>query len=334
MIDRIIALSIRRRILVIAAGFALAAWGLYAAVVTPIDAIPDLSENQVIVYAEWPGHSPREIDDQVTYPLSVELQGIPGVRVIRASSDVDYAWLTAIFDDATDLPTARRRLAERLSGISGALPAGVVPKLAPDALATGQIFWYTVEGSGLDLGRLRAIQDFEVRPQLASVPGVAEVASVGGVPIEYQVNLDPVRLRALGVLPEAVSKAVADANGNAGASVLHKANAEYVVRGVGLLGDPERFDPASVLRDLEAVPVPRAAGGVVRLADVAAVALGTRHRRGVLEKDGAEVTGGVVLMSHGENPREVTRRLKQKVRAIQRGLPDGSGSSRSTTAPP
>jgi Cu(I)/Ag(I) efflux system membrane protein CusA/SilA len=323
MIDRIIALSIRRRFLVIAAGLLLAVWGLYAAIVTPIDAVPDLSENQVIVSAHWPGHSPREIEDQVTYPLTVALQGIPGVRVIRASSDVEGAWLMVILDDAADRDRARQLLAERLSGAVGELPGGVDARLAPDAPATGQILWYTVEGGGLDLGRLRAIQDFEVRPQLASVPGVAEVASVGGMPIEYQVNVDPVRLRAAGVTIDAVSRAVADANGNASGSVLHKANAEYVVRSVGTLGDPERFEPNSVLRDLEQVPVTRREGGVVPLREVASVTLGSSPRRGVLEKDGSEVVGGVVLMAHGQNPRELTARLKQKIRAIQDGLPTG-----------
>jgi Cu(I)/Ag(I) efflux system membrane protein CusA/SilA len=327
MIERIIAFSIRRRYAVIAAGLALAAWGMYAAWQTPVDAIPDLSENQVIVYADWPGHSPREVEDQVTYPLSVELQGVRGVRVVRASSDIGYSWLAVIFDDSVGFGEARRALAERLARAGAGLPPGVVPRVAPEAVATGQIFWYTVEGGGLDLGRLRAIQDFFVRHQLASVPGVAEAASVGGAPIEYQVNVDPIRLRAKGVTIDAVIDAVEASNGSAGAGVVHKGNAEYVVRSVGWLGsgrgDAAGFDPAPVLRDLEAAPIPRPRGGVVRLADVASVATGSQPRRGVLEKDGTEVAGGVVLMAHGENPREVTERVKRKVREIQAGLPPG-----------
>jgi Cu(I)/Ag(I) efflux system membrane protein CusA/SilA len=327
MIDRIIALSIRHRFAVLAAGLALAAWGLYAAIRTPVDAIPDLSENQVIVWADWPGHSPREVERQVTYPLSVGLQGLRGVRVVRASSDVGYAWLAVIFDDSVGFDQARRTLAERLPQAAADLPPGVVPRVAPDALATGQIFWYSVEGGGLDIGRLRAIQDFFVKHQLAAVPGVAEVASVGGAPGEYQIDIDPVKLRAEGVGLHAVIAAVADSNGGAGAGVVHKGNAEYVVRSVGWLGssaeDADRFDPAPVVRDLETLTIPRPDGRLVRLADVARIAYGPGPRRGVLEKDGVEIAGGVVLMSHGENPREVTQRLKRKVREVQAGLPTG-----------
>jgi Cu(I)/Ag(I) efflux system membrane protein CusA/SilA len=324
MIARLIAASIRHRGLVIVAGLVLALWGLWAAARTPIDAIPDLSENQVIVYAGWPGHGPREVEDQVTYPLAVELQGVRGVRVVRSSSDVGYAWLAVIFEDGINFAAARRALVERLARLNATLPAGVVPRLAPDASATGQIFWYTVEGGGLDLGRLRAIQDFYVRPQLASVPGVAEVASVGGAAIEYQVEIDPVRLRACGATLDAVTDAVAASHSGTGTGVVHKANAEFVVRGIGWLGGSETgFDPSSVVRDLENVPVPIVGGGVVPLAELARVTLGAQPRRGVLEKDGAEVTGGVVLMAHGENPREVTQRLKRKIREIAAGLPAG-----------
>lgn len=327
MIDRIIAFSIERRWLVIALGGLLAVWGLVAALRAPIDAIPDLSENQVIVYADWPGHNPREIDDQVTAPLSVALRGIPGVRVVRASSEVNYGWLSVIFEESVGFGEARARVATRLANLDAGLPPGVAPRLAPDALATGQIFWYTVEGGGLDLGRLRTIQDTFVRGQLASVPGVAEVASVGGMPIEFQVNLDPIRLRALGVPTGDVVRAVEESDAVAGGSVLHKGNAEYVVSARTRLGnssaDPGRFDPAAVLRDLELVPVPLPAGGTIPLRELASVAVGSGPRRGSLEKDGAEVVGGVVLMAHGENPREVTARLKAKVREIAAGLPPG-----------
>ena len=327
MIDRIIELSIRRRGWVIAAGVLLAAWGLFAVSRTPVDAIPDLSEEQVIVSAEWPGHSPRELDDQVTYPLSVELRGLRGVRVVRASSDVGYAWLAVILDDGVDFDATRRALAERVA--SAALPEGVVPRLAPDVAATGQIFWYTVESrdGALDLGQLRALQDSYVKPRLAAVPGVAEVASVGGAAVEYQVNLDPIRLRAFQIGSDAVARAVADANATAGAHVIHKGNAEFIVRGVGALGaragNDGAIEPGDVLRDLERAPIALPGGGVARVGEVAKVALGAGPRRGVLEKDGAEVTGGVVLMSRGENPRAVTLRIKAQIQALQSGLPAG-----------
>ncbi len=197
MIDRIIGWSIRNRGAVLLATLAVSFWGGYAAWIAPVDAIPDLSENQVIVHAEWPGHGPSEIEDQVTTPLSLDLNGVRGVKTIRSSSDFGASTLWVIFDESVDVGTARRRLADRLASSDAgvAMPAGVVPRLAPDAPATGQIFWYTVEGGGLDLGRLRAVQDSYVKPRLAAVPGVAEVASIGGMISEFQVEADPVRLR-------------------------------------------------------------------------------------------------------------------------------------------
>jgi Cu(I)/Ag(I) efflux system membrane protein CusA/SilA len=325
MIDRIITFSVRHRIVVIAAGLALAVWGLAAVATTPMDAIPDLSENQVIVFTDWPGHSPREIEDQVTYPLSLNLQGVAGVRVVRSSSDFNFSMINLIFEDDVAYSEARRRVAQRLTQAARDLPAGVVPTLGPEALATGQIFWYTVEGTGHDLGRLRAVQDWYVRPQLHAVPGVAEVASVGGFPIEYHVEIDPNRLRLKGVTLRAVVEAVAGSNAAVGGHVIEKGNAEYLVRSVGWLGEGEggRFDPTRVIRDLEAVVVPKAEGGFVLVGDVARVVLGARPRRGVLEKGGSEVTGGVVLSRAGENPLEVTRRLKRKIRELQAGLPPG-----------
>jgi Cu(I)/Ag(I) efflux system membrane protein CusA/SilA len=325
MIEHLIAFSVRNRGLVIAAGLLLGVWGAYAAYSTPVDAIPDLSENQVIVFTEWMGHSPREVEDQVSYPLSAHLQGVRGVRVVRSSSDFNFSMIHVIFDDSVDFPTARQRVTERLARAGEFLPAGVVPLAPPDAAATGQIFWYTVEGGGLDLGRLRAVQDWYVRPQLNSVPGVAEVASVGGYPAEFQVEVDPARLRTRGVTLAGVVAAVSDANAAAGGHVIQKGNAEYIVRSAGWIGaeGADSFDPARAVRDLENAVLPAADGTVVRVGDVAKVAVGPGPRRGVLEKDGSEVTGGVVLMAYGENPLEVTRRIKAKLRELQPGLPKG-----------
>jgi Cu(I)/Ag(I) efflux system membrane protein CusA/SilA len=328
MIERVIEFSVRNRSLVILAGLLLALGGVYAVYHTPVDAIPDLSENQVIVFTEWMGHSPREIEDQVTYPLSLHLQGLAGVRVVRSSSDFNFSMINVIFEDSVGFHAARQQVAERLARAGAALPAGVVPALAPDAVATGQIFWYTVEGEGTDLGRLRAVQDWYVRPQLNAVPGVAEVASVGGYPIEYHIEVDPYRLRARGVTLGEVVRAVERSNAAVGGHVIHKGNAEYIVRGVGWLGlSPDGpgadFDPRRAVRDLENVVLPTVGGGLLRVADVASVSLGPGVRRGVLEKDGNDVTGGVVLMRYGENPLEVTRRLKQKIQELQVGLPAG-----------
>src|SRR5262245_38395552 len=326
MIDRVIAVSVRHRALVILAAVVLALLGVRAARRAPVDAIPDLSENQVLVFAAWPGHSPPEVEDQVTYPLALQLPGIEAVRVVRSSSDVHYSLLSIIFDDSVPMPVARQRVAERFSGV--ALPPGVVPQLGPDAAATGQIFWYTVEGTGHDPGRLRAVQDWYVRPQLAAVPGVAEVASVGGSPTEYTVEPDPLKLRDRGVTVAAVLDAVAKSNAAVGGDVVHKGNAEFVVHGVGWLGAGAEHEPPEerqrrVLADLERVLIPRGESTQVRLDEVATVALGTRPRRGSLEKDGNEVTGGAVMMRHGENPLEVTRRLRARLLELRPGLPEG-----------
>jgi Cu(I)/Ag(I) efflux system membrane protein CusA/SilA len=326
VIDRIIAWSIRNRVVVLVATLVMAGWGGYAAWIAPVDAIPDLSENQVIVHAEWPGHGPAEVEEQVTALLSLELNGVRGVKTIRSSSDFGTSTLWVIFDDSVDVSTGRRSLSDRLasSDAKDCLPSGVTPRLAPDGPATGQIFWYTVEGSGLDLGRLRAIQDWYVKPQLAAVMGVAEVASVGGMAPELQVDADPVRLRHHRVALTDLVAAVSAANGASGGGVLHRANVERVVRAANWIGDRGgRFDLETALDDLRRVVVPTLDGRTVLLEELASVGLGPQPRRGVLEKDGVEVAGGVVLMANGENPLALTRRLKAKVRELAPGLPPG-----------
>ena len=312
MIESIIEWSIRNRWLVILASVALAVAGVRALLTTPVDAIPDLSENQVIVFTDWMGRGPQEVEDQVTYPLSVNLQGLAGVKVVRSSSEFNFSMITIIFDDATDYYFARQRVLEKLSVAATFLPTGVTPYLAPDATAVGQIFWYTVEGDGRDLGQLRSTQDWFVRYQLAGVPGVAEVASVGGAPREYQVDLDPTKLRALGVTLGEVYAAVSRSNSAVGGRVIHQGNAEYLIRSVGWI--------ASLDDIRETVVAQRQAGTPVRIGDVATVQMGPAFRRSVLEKDGKEAVGGVVLMRYGENPLEVTRRVKEKIAALGVGL--------------
>src|SRR4051812_43988792 len=310
MIERIIEWSIRNRYLVILAALALGVAGARALMTMPVDAIPDLSENQVIVFTDWPGRSPQEIEDQVTYPLSVNLQGLAGVKVVRSSSEFNFSMINIIFDEATDFYFARTRVLERLSIASTFLPPGVTPYLAPDATAVGQIFWYTVEGDGKDLGELRSIQDWYVRYQLNSVPGVAEVASVGGAPREYQVDLDPNKLRAYGVSLGEVDAAVARSNSAVGGRVIHKGNAEYLIRSVGWIKG---------LDDLRNTVIAQRDGTPVSLRNVATVQPGPGFKRSVLEKDGKEAVGGVVLMRFGENPLEVTRRVKEKIAALSPG---------------
>src|SRR5216683_2177362 len=220
MINWLIEFSLRHRGLVIAIYLALAAWGYWALLRTPVDAIPDLSENQVIVFTDWTGRSPQEVEDQVTYPLTVSLQGLPAVRVVRSSSAFGFSMINLIFEDSIDLYWARTRVLERLNLVTKQLPQGVVPTLGPDASGVGQIFWYTVEGEGHSLRDLRTLQDWFIRYQLNSVPGVAEVASVGGHVQQYQIDVDPNRLRTYKLPLSAVVSAVRASNLNVGGNVL------------------------------------------------------------------------------------------------------------------
>ncbi|MBI4603151.1 MAG: efflux RND transporter permease subunit, partial [Planctomycetes bacterium] len=233
MISRLIELSVRNRLIVLLLVGAVSLWGVYCLYRTPIDAIPDLSENQVIVWADWPGRSPREIEDQITYPLSVNLQGLAGVKAIRATSELGFSMVNIIFDEHIGFYFARERVLERLSIAGSFLPQGVVPYLAPDATALGQIFWYTVEGGGRSLDELRAIQDWYVRYQLNSVAGVAQVASAGGFVREYQVDVDPGKLRAYDVSLGQVFQAVMGSISCVGGKVILRGGAVYLVRGYG-----------------------------------------------------------------------------------------------------
>src|SRR5918993_2538515 len=235
MLDRLIALSLRNRFLVIAGFLLLGGWGYWALLTTPIDAIPDLSDNQVIVFTDWPGRSPQEVEDQVTYPLVTNLQGLAGVRVVRASSAFSFSMINVIFEDSIDLYWARTRVLERLNLVTKQLPEGVVPTLGPDATGVGQIFWYTLESDQMNLRDLRTLQDWFVRYQLNSVPGVAEVASVGGFVQQYQVDVDPNRLRAYSIPLSTVVEAVERSNTNVGGNVIEQSGQWAVVRGIGLV---------------------------------------------------------------------------------------------------
>jgi Cu(I)/Ag(I) efflux system membrane protein CusA/SilA len=314
MIERLIEFSIRNRFIVIIAVAAAAIAGVWVMLRTPVDAIPDLSENQVIVFTDWMGRSPREIEDQITYPLSVNLQGLAGVKAVRSSSEFNFSMINIIFDDSVEFYFARTRVLERLALAATLLPEGVVPYLAPDATALGQIFWYTVEGDNTDAGTLRAIQDWYVRYQLNAIPGVAQVSSVGGFPKEYQIDVTPDRLRAYNITLGDIFRAVENSNSAVGGRVIQKGNAEYLVRGVGWIRSVDDIRD-TVVTERDGVPI--------RVGDVATVQMGSEFRRSVLEKDGREVTGGVVMMRYGENPLEVTRRIEAKIRDLQRGLPQG-----------
>src|SRR5215470_10778442 len=235
MINRLIEVSLRNRFLVLGLFALLGVWGYWALLTTPIDAIPDLSDNQVIVFTDWPGRSPQEVEDQITYPLTVSLQGLPSVRVVRSSSAFGFSMINVIFDDAVDIYFARTRVLERLNLVGKSLPPNVVPTLGPDATGVGHVFWYTVEGKGYALQDLRSLQDWFIRYQLNAVPGVAEVASVGGVVRQYQIDVDPHRLRAFHIPLSAVVDAVMRSNRNVGGNVVEASGTWAVVRGLGLI---------------------------------------------------------------------------------------------------
>ncbi len=313
MINALIEWSLRNRFLVVLGYLVLAGWGYWALLQTPIDAIPDLSENQVIVFTDWPGRSPQEVEDQITYPLTVNLQGLPGVRAVRSSSAFGFSMVNIIFRDDMDVYFARTRVLERLNLAASSLPAGVVSTLGPDATGVGQVFWYTVEGP-YDPGQLRSLQDWFIRYQLNSVPGVAEVASIGGFVRQYQVDVDPVKLRAYGVPIRLVFEAVQRSNNNVGAKVVEANDMEFVVRGLGLIGSAQ---------DIENIVIASANGTPVYVRNVATVQIGPEFRRGVLDKNGKDAVGGVVVIRYGANALEVINAIKEKIKALEPGLPRG-----------
>src|SRR6478672_8826335 len=235
MINWLIEWSVRNRYLVLLFYIGLAGAGYWALTRTPIDAIPDLSDNQVIVFTDWAGRSPKEVEDQITYPLVTSLQGLPGVRIVRASSAFSFSMVNVIFEDNVDLYWARTRVLERLNLVQKQLPDGVTPTLGPDATGVGQIFWYTVESDSMNLRDLRSLQDWFVRYQLNSVPGVAEVASVGGYVQQYQIEVDPNRLRGVNIPISTVVEAVQKSNNNVGGNVVEQGGQWAVVRGIGLV---------------------------------------------------------------------------------------------------
>lgn len=314
MINAIIKFCIRNRLLILCLYAIVVAVGIYCLRNTPMDAIPDLSENFQIVFTDWPGRSPQDVEDQITYPLSVQLQGLAGVKTIRSVSDFGFSIVNVIFEENVGYYFSRERILERLSLASSFLPPGVVPYLAPDETALGQIFWYTVEGDGYDLGELRAIQDWYVRYQLNSVPGVAEVASIGGYVKEYQIDVDPNKLIAHNIRLRDVFNNVMASNKTVGAKVIEQSDMEYLVRGLGWIEN---------LEDIEDIVVGSKSNVPIYVKNVATVQLGPAFRRGVLEKNGSEVTGGVAIMRYGEDALTVTHRIREKIKELEPGLPPG-----------
>ncbi|MDB6171089.1 MAG: heat-shock protein Hsp70 [Chthoniobacteraceae bacterium] len=327
MIPFLITWSLRNRFLVACATLMVIALGIFELQRTPVDAIPDLSENQVIVFADWAGRSPEEVEDQITYPLSVNLQGLAGVRSVRANSMFGFSLLTVIFDEKIDNYFARTRILERLNYLGDSLPQGVIPKLGPDATGLGWVYQYYLDvdpakapksiGSqtgGYDLGQLRAIQDWFVRYQLNAVQGVAEVASIGGFVRQYQIEVSSHKMRAAKVSLASVMEAVAQSNLNVGGKVIEENGMEFVVRGVGLVKS---------LADLEKIVLSENEGTPVYLRDVATIQIGGDFRRGALDINGSEAVGGIVVMRNGENAQAVIAGIKKKIAQIAPSLPPG-----------
>jgi len=314
VINWLIETSLRNRFLVVGFFLLVGAWGYWALLTTPIDAIPDLSDNQVIVFTDWTGRSPQEVEDQITYPLTVSLQGLPGVRVVRSSSAFGFSMINVIFEDAVDLYFARSRVLERLNLLTKSLPTGVVPTLGPDATGVGHVFWYTVEGKGYSLRDLRSIQDWFIRYQLNSVPGVAEVASIGGTVQQYQIDVDPTRLRAYKIPLSAVVDAVVRSNRNVGGNVIEASGTWSVIRGLGLIEN---------VHDIEHIVVGAENGVPIFVRQVASVKIGDAFRAAALVKGTEEAVGGVVVARYGVSTVDVINRVKDKIQALQAGLPRG-----------
>ena len=314
MINWLIEVSLRNRFMVIGFFILLGGWGYWALLTTPIDAIPDLSDNQVIVFSDWMGRSPQEIEDQVTYPLTVSLQGLPGVRVVRSSSAFGFSMIYIIFEDSVDLYFARSRVLERLNLVSKNLPPGVVPVLGPDATGVGHIFWYTVEGKGRSLRDLRSLQDWFIRYQLNAVPGVAEVASIGGEIQQYQIDVDPNRLRTFRIPLSMVVDAVMRSNRNVGGNVVEGAGTWAVVRGLGLIES---------VKDIEQIVVGAENGVPIFVRQVAEVKIGNAFRVSSLIKGTEEAVGGVIVARYGVSTVDVIERVKEKIKDLEAGLPPG-----------
>ncbi len=315
MIERIIDWCAQNRALVLLAYLLVIGAGIWAVGTTPLDAIPDLSENQVIVFTDWMGRSPQLVEDQVTFPLVTALQGVPEVKAIRAQSMFGMSFVYIIFNESTDLYWARSRVLEKLSTVQKDLPQGANLQLGPDGTGVGHVYWYTVEGP-YDLGELRAIQDWYIRLNLQGIDGVAEVASVGGYVRQYQVDIDPDKMKAFGITVSDIRNAVMRSNNDVGGKILELSDAEYFIRGQGYI---------RTLDDIERVVVGTGRGGTpVYLRSVAAVQLGGDIRRGSLEKNGeGQAVGGIVVMRSGENASDVIARVKQRIEGIAPGLPPG-----------
>lgn len=314
MLSKIIEFSLKNRVIILALTALAIVWGFFVIRDTPIDAFPDLSENQVLVSADWMGRGPQEIQDQVTYPLETALRGLPSVKEVRSASSFGMSLITVIFEDRVDPYFARQVVNEKVQQAIPRLPQGVQPALGPVSTPMGQVFMYTVESDRHNLADLRTVEDFVIKPQLGAVPGVAEVASVGGYVLQYQINLDPQLLQSYRVTLNQVFNAIAANNSNVGAKVVEQNGQEFIIRGLGLV---ESVD------DIKDIVITQNNYVPVYVRDVAGVTAGPDFRRGVLTKSGYEAAGGIVIQRMGENTLNVIDQVKAKMAEIQATLPEG-----------
>ena len=283
---------------------------------TPVDAIPDLSENQVIIWTEWMGRSPQIIEDQITYPLTTSLQGMPKVKAVRSTSMFGMSFIYIIFEDNTDIYWARSRVLEKLSQVQSSLPEGVKPVIGPDGTGVGHVFWYHLKSDKYDLGELRALQDYYLKLGLQSVEGVAEVASVGGFIKQYQIDVDPNRLSAYGISINDIASAVRRSNKDVGGRNIESSDIEYFVRGKGYITRESDIEEITLMTGQNGIPV--------KIKDIGTVQLGGDIRRGMIDFNGeGEAVGGIIVMRYGENAQTVIDRVKEKLKELEKGLPEG-----------
>lgn len=315
MVQKLIELALRNRLIVLLLAGGLFAYGVYSVKQNPIDAIPDLSENQVIVFTEWMGRSPQVMEDQVTYPLVSNLQGIPKIKNIRGSSMFGMSFVYVIFEDNVDIYWARTRVLERLNFAQRLLPQGVTPSLGPDGTGVGHVYWYHLDAPKMDLGEQRALQDWYIKFALQTVQGVAEVASFGGFEKQYQLVVDPVKLQYYNISLMDVMNKVKANNNDVGGRKFEMADMAYIIRGLGYIKSKE---------DVENIALSNYNGIPVRVKDIGSVQMGGDLRLGIFDMDGkGEVVGGIVVMRYNENANKVIEAVKAKMKEVEKGLPEG-----------
>lgn len=315
MVEKLIEFSLRNRFLVLLLAAGMFGWGIYSVKTSKIDAIPDLSENQVIVFTEWMGRSPQIIEDQITYPLVTNLQGLPKVNYVRANSMFGMSFIYIIFEDNVDVYWARSRVLERLNSIGNALPDGVTPTMGPDGTGVGHVLWYTLDAPGMDLGEQRTVQDWYIKFALQNVSGVSEIASFGGFQKQYQINIDPNKLTYYKLTIADITRAVNSNNNEAGGRKFEMNDVGYIIKTTGYLKSIEDIENLAV-RTQNSIPV--------KIRDLATVQMAGESRLGIFDYNGeGEAVGGIVVMRYGENADETIQKVKAKMAEVSKGLPEG-----------